>query len=65
MGRTPPQIAWLDPRARPGIPHFLRAIENKKKFAAFPWQLAWIVKLAKFMPAWLYDKTAGRARFRE
>ncbi|MBK7393409.1 MAG: SDR family NAD(P)-dependent oxidoreductase [Chloracidobacterium sp.] len=47
------------------IPHFVRAIENKKKFAAFPWQLAWVVKLAKIMPAWLYDKTAGKARFRE
>lgn len=47
------------------IPHFIRAIENKQKFAAFPWQLAWVVKLAKIMPAWLYDKTAGKARFRE
>jgi len=22
------------------IPHFVRAIEKKKRFAAFPWQLA-------------------------
>ncbi|CAN5390866.1 SDR family oxidoreductase [soil metagenome] len=47
------------------IPYFIRAIENKRKFAAFPWQLAWVVKLAKIMPAWLYDKVAGRSRFRE
>ena len=47
------------------IPYFIRAIENKKKFAAFPWQLAWVVKLAKIMPAWAYDKFAGRSRFRE
>ena len=47
------------------IPHFLRAIEKKKKFAAFPWQLATIVRLGKFMPSWLYDKISSRARYRE
>lgn len=47
------------------IPHFIRAIENKKRFAAFPWQLATIVRLGKFMPSWLYDRIAGRARYRE
>jgi NADP-dependent 3-hydroxy acid dehydrogenase YdfG len=47
------------------IPHFLRAIEKKKKFAAFPWQLATIVRAGKLMPAWLYDRIAGRARYRE
>jgi NADP-dependent 3-hydroxy acid dehydrogenase YdfG len=47
------------------IPHFLRAIEKKKKFAAFPWQLATIVRAGKFFPAWLYDKIAGGAKYRE
>jgi short-subunit dehydrogenase len=47
------------------IPHFLRAIEKRKKFAAFPWQLATIVRAGKFMPTWLYDRIAGRARYRE
>ncbi|MBE7516420.1 MAG: SDR family NAD(P)-dependent oxidoreductase [Chloracidobacterium sp.] len=47
------------------VPHFLRAIERKKAFAAFPWQLAMIVRLGRLMPAWLYDKIAGRARYRE
>ncbi len=47
------------------IPHFIRAIEKKKKFAAFPWQLATIVRLGKIIPAWLYDKAAGRASYRE
>ena len=47
------------------IPHFISAIEKKKKFAAFPWQLATVVRLAKIMPAWLYDKVAGKARYRE
>jgi short-subunit dehydrogenase len=47
------------------IPHFVRAIENKKKFAAFPWQLATLVRAGRVFPAWLYDRVAGRARFRE
>lgn len=47
------------------IPHFIRAIEKRKKFAAFPWPLATIVRAGKFMPAWLYDRIAGRARYRE
>jgi NAD(P)-dependent dehydrogenase (short-subunit alcohol dehydrogenase family) len=47
------------------IPHFMRAIEHKKKFAAFPWQLATIVRLGKIMPACLYDRVAGRAKYRE
>ncbi len=47
------------------IPHFIKAIENKKKFAAFPWQLATLVRLGKIMPAWLYDRIASRAKYRE
>lgn len=47
------------------IPLFVKAIEKKKKFAAFPWQLATIVRAGRFFPAWLYDRVAGRARYRE
>lgn len=47
------------------VPHFLTAIEKRKKFAAFPWQLATIVRAGKFFPTWLYDKIANRAAFRE
>lgn len=47
------------------IPLFIRAIEKKKKFAAFPWQLATVVRAGQLFPAWLYDRVAGRARFRE
>ena len=47
------------------IPLFLRAIERKKKFAAFPWQLVTLARAAKIFPAWLYDRTIGRARYRE
>ncbi len=47
------------------VPLFIRAIEKKKKFAAFPWQLATVVRLGKIMPAWLYDRIASRAKYRE
>jgi short-subunit dehydrogenase len=47
------------------IPHFIDAIEKKKKFAAFPWPLATVVRAGKLMPAWMYDRIAGRARYRE
>jgi len=47
------------------IPKFISAIEKKKKFAAFPWQLATLVRAVRFMPAWLYDRVAGKARHRE
>jgi short-subunit dehydrogenase len=47
------------------VPLFIRAIEKRKKFAAFPWQLATIVRAGKIMPAWLYDRIAGKARYRE
>lgn len=47
------------------IPYFLKAIENRKKFAAFPWQLATLVRSARVFPAWLYDRIASRARYRE
>lgn len=47
------------------IPHFLNAVEGRRKFAAFPWQLAAIVRAAQFLPASVYDKIAGRAGFRE
>jgi short-subunit dehydrogenase len=47
------------------IPHFLGAIEKRKKFAAFPWQLATFVRFGKILPAFLYDRIFGRAQYRE
>ncbi|MFN0140139.1 MAG: SDR family NAD(P)-dependent oxidoreductase [Pyrinomonadaceae bacterium] len=47
------------------IPLFIKAIEKRKRFAAFPWQLACVVRLGKFIPAFLYDRIAGKARYRE
>jgi NADP-dependent 3-hydroxy acid dehydrogenase YdfG len=46
------------------LPHFINAIEKQKKFAAFPWQLAAFAGAGKFFPTWLYDKIAGRAKYR-
>ncbi|HUF05100.1 MAG TPA: SDR family NAD(P)-dependent oxidoreductase [Aridibacter sp.] len=48
-----------------GAARIVRAIEKKKKFHAFPWQLATIVRLASFLPPSLYDRFAGSARYRE
>lgn len=47
------------------VPLFLNAIEKRKKFAAFPWQLAAFVRLGRIFPARLYDKIAARAKYRE
>jgi short-subunit dehydrogenase len=47
------------------IPYFVNAIEKRKKFSAFPWQLATVVRLARIFPASIYDKIAGRANYRE
>lgn len=41
------------------------AIEKRKKFYAFPWQLASFVRLGNIFPAWLYDKIAGSRSYRE
>jgi len=46
------------------VPLFLNAIEKKKKFSAFPWQLATLVRSGLIFPAWLYDRIAGRAKYR-
>ncbi len=47
------------------IPYFINAIERRKKFSAFPWQLATLVRLARIFPVSIYDKIAGRANYRE
>ncbi len=47
------------------VPLFLNAIEKQKKFASFPWQLAWFVRAGKVFPAWLYDRIAAGTKFRE
>jgi short-subunit dehydrogenase len=43
----------------------IRAIERRKRTYAFPWQLASIVRLIKWMPDALYDRLAANTSFRE
>jgi NAD(P)-dependent dehydrogenase (short-subunit alcohol dehydrogenase family) len=47
------------------VPYFMKAIESRKRFAAFPWPLALLVRSGKFFPAWLYDRIAGSTKYRE
>lgn len=51
------QMPWIM-ELDDAIPHFIGAIEKKKKFAAFPWQLAILVRLGRFFPAFIYDRIA-------
>ena len=43
----------------------LRAIEQRKKSYAFPWQLASIVRLGMVLPNFMYDWISSRNSFRE
>jgi short-subunit dehydrogenase len=47
------------------LERIISAIEKKKRFSAFPWQLATLVRAAQIFPAFLYDQIAGKARYRE
>lgn len=48
-----------------GADRIVAAIERKKAFYAFPWQLAIVVRLARLLPARLYDLVASRSNYRE
>ncbi|HEY0079914.1 MAG TPA: SDR family NAD(P)-dependent oxidoreductase [Pyrinomonadaceae bacterium] len=43
----------------------IRAIERRRRTYAFPWQLASLVRLLKFMPNALYDRLGSSHSFRE
>ncbi len=43
----------------------IRAIERRRRTYAFPWQLASLVRLIKFMPNALYDRLTSSHSFRE
>ncbi len=43
----------------------VRAIERRPRTYAFPWQLAGLVRLLKFMPNALYDRIGANKSFRE
>lgn len=48
-----------------GVKKIVSAIEKEKKYYAFPWQLATIVRASMLMPPALYDWIAERNSFRE
>ena len=47
------------------IRKIIRAIEERRKSYAFPWQLATLVRIGMVLPASWYDKVASRKSFRE
>jgi len=47
------------------VTKIVRAIEKEKKSYAFPWPLANFVRLGMIMPNFMYDRIAGRTKFRE
>ena len=48
-----------------GTAKILRAIEQRKKSYAFPWQLATLVRLAMILPIPVYDFIVARNNYRE
>lgn len=48
-----------------GIRKIMWAIERRKKFYAFPWQLASLVRVALVFPVSLYDKFVSKRNYRE
>ena len=56
-----PYLLEVDDAAR----HIIHAIETRRRTYAFPWQLAWMVRLLALMPDALYDPLMARASYRE
>jgi short-subunit dehydrogenase len=56
-----PFLLELDDAAR----RIVRAIERRPRTYAFPWQLASLVRLMRYMPDALYDRIAANNSFRE
>lgn len=56
-----PFLVEVDEAAR----KIVRAVELRRRTYAFPWQLAGLVGLARFLPDALYDRIASRKNFRE
>ena len=51
--------------AEPAARLMLRAIEAKRRTYAFPWQLATIARVGRWLPAALYDRMLSKATLRE
>ena len=59
--RKMPFLLDVEPAAR----LMLRAIEARRRTYAFPWQLATIARVGRWLPAVLYDRMLARATLRE
>jgi short-subunit dehydrogenase len=46
------------------IPIIVKAIEQRRRFRAFPLPTASLVRVAQVFPAWMYDRIANRAKYR-
>lgn len=38
-----------------------RALERRRKFVTFPWQLAWLLKLSRWLPDWFVARYMGQS----
>lgn len=56
-----PFLMEVEPAAR----LILRAVERRARTYAFPWQLAGVVRLMKYLPDALYDRLASNTSFRD
>ncbi len=56
-----PFLVEVDAAAR----KIVSAIERRKKTYAFPWQLAGLVSLLKYLPNVIYDRIASNNSLRE
>ncbi|MCS6873472.1 MAG: SDR family NAD(P)-dependent oxidoreductase [Pyrinomonadaceae bacterium] len=56
-----PFLMELEPATR----KIVKAIEKRKKFYAFPFPLATLVRLARFFPASLYDRMVSKRSYRQ
>jgi short-subunit dehydrogenase len=58
------RLPWLM-ECETAVKKILRAVEKRKKSYAFPWQLAFIVRLGMMVPDFLYDSLSRRNSLRE
>ncbi len=56
-----PFLMEVEPAAR----LIVRAVERRARTYAFPWQLASVVRLMKYIPDVLYDRLASNTSFRD
>lgn len=40
---------------------FARAIDDRRRLAVIPWQMAMVARIMRILPNWLYDRLAARA----